>query len=44
MKTLDEIRHNVEPEDKLNESKFIRRGTALLFAKNARMHGDQADF
>ena len=43
MKTLDEIRHNVEPEDKLNESKFIRRGTALLFAKNARMHGDQAE-
>ena len=43
MKTLDEIRHNAEPEEELNEGKFIRRGTALLFAKNARMHGNQAE-
>ena len=43
MKTLDEIRHNVEPEDELNEGKFIKRGTAILFAKNARMHGNQAE-
>ena len=41
MKTFDEIRKNAEP-DELNESKFIRRGTALLFAKNARTHGNQA--
>ena len=43
MKTLNEIRHNVEPELELNEGKFIRRGTAILFAKNARMHGNQAE-
>ena len=43
MKTLDEIRHNIESEDELNEGKFIRRGTALLFAKNARAHGNQAE-
>ena len=43
MKTLDEIRHNVEPEKELNEVKFIRKGTAILFAKNARMHGNQAE-
>ena len=43
MKTLDDIRYNAEPEEELNEGKFIRRGTALLFAKNARAHGNQAE-
>ena len=43
MKTLDDIRHQVQPEEELNEGKFIRRGTALLFAKNARAHGNQAE-
>ena len=43
MKTLEEIRHNAEPEDELNEGKLIRKGTAILFAKNARMHGNQAE-
>jgi len=43
MKTLNEIRHNFEPEKELSEGKFIRKGTAFLFAKNARMHGNQAE-
>ena len=43
MKTLDDIRHQVQPEEELNEGKFIRRGTALLFAKNARAYGNQAE-
>ena len=42
MKTFDEIKNNVE-QDELNEGKFIRKGTAILFAKNARMHGNQAE-
>ena len=40
MKTLDDIGTKVQPEEELNEGKFIRRGTALLFAKNARAHGN----
>ena len=42
MKTFDEIKNNVEP-DELNEGRLIRKGTAILFAKNARMHGNQAE-
>ena len=43
MKTFDEIKNNVEPEEELNEGRLIRKGTAILFAKNARMHGNQAE-
>ena len=39
MKTFDEIKNNVEP-DELNEGRLIRKGTAILLAKNARMHGN----
>ena len=42
MKTFDEIKNNVE-QDELNEGRLIRKGTAILFAKNARMHGNQAE-
>ena len=42
MKTFDEIKNNVET-DELNEGRLIRKGTAILFAKNARMHGNQAE-
>ena len=42
MKTLNEIRDNAE-QDELNEGRLIRKGTAILFAKNARMHGNQAE-
>ena len=34
MKTFDEIINNVE-QDELNEGRLIRKGTAILFAKNA---------
>ena len=33
MKTLNEIRDNAE-QDELNEGRLIRKGTAILFAKN----------
>lgn len=43
MKTFDELRENVEPETELNEGKVLKRGSALLFARNAQMHGNQAE-
>ena len=43
MKTFDELRENVEPETEVNEGKVLKRGSALLFARNAQMHGNQAE-
>ena len=43
MKTFDELRENVEPDTELNEGKFLKRGSALLFSRNAQMHGNQAE-
>ena len=40
MKTFDEIR-GTERED-LNESRMLRKGGALLFARSAKKHGDDA--
>ena len=40
MKTFDEIR-GVETED-LNESRLLRKGGALLLARSAKKHGDDA--
>ena len=41
MKTFDEIRGTAESED-LNESRLLRKGGALLFARSAKKHGDDA--
>jgi len=41
MKTFDEIRGTAETED-LNESRLLRKGGALLFARSAKKHGDDA--
>ena len=41
MKTFDEIRATAETED-LNESRLLRKGGALLFARSAKKHGDDA--
>ena len=40
MRTFDEIRGS-ENED-LNESRLLRKGGALLFARSAKKHGDDA--
>tara|TARA_B100000787_G_scaffold162686_1_gene143692 strand:+ start:1548 stop:1886 length:339 start_codon:yes stop_codon:yes gene_type:complete len=41
MKTFEEIRGTDEIED-LNESRLLRKGGALLFARSAKKHGDDA--
>ena len=41
MKTFDEIRATAETED-LNESRLLRKGGALLFARSAKKHDDDA--
>ena len=41
MKTFEEIRGTAETED-LNESRLLRKGVALLFARSAKKHGDDA--
>ena len=41
MKTFEEIRGTAESED-LNESRLLRKGGALLFARSAKKHGDDA--
>ena len=41
MKTFEEIRGTAETED-LNESRLLRKGGALLFARSAKKHGDLA--
>ena len=41
MKTFEEIRGTAETED-LNESRLLRKGGALLFARSAKKHGDDA--
>jgi len=41
MKTFDEIRATAETVD-LNESRLLRKGGALLFARSAKKHGDDA--
>jgi hypothetical protein len=42
MKTFDEIRGTAETED-LSESRLLRKGGALLLARSAKKHGDDAD-
>lgn len=41
MKTFEEIRGTAEAED-LNESRLLIKGGALLFARSAKKHGDDA--
>ena len=41
MKTFEEIRGTAETED-LNESRLLRKGGALLFARSAKKHGNDA--
>lgn len=41
MKTFEEIRGTADTED-LNESRLLRKGGALLFARSAKKHGDDA--
>jgi hypothetical protein len=41
VKTFEEIRGTAETED-LNESRLLRKGGALLFARSAKKHGDDA--
>jgi len=41
VKTFEEIRGTAETED-LNESRLLRKGGALLFARSAKKHGNDA--
>ena len=42
MKTYEELKQEIESPKELNESRFLRKGAALLLARNAKKHGDDA--
>lgn len=42
MKTYQELKLELEKRDELNESRFLRKGVSLVFARNAKKHGDDA--
>ena len=42
MKTYKELKQEIENSKELNESRFLRKGVSLVFARNAKKHGDDA--
>ena len=42
MKTYKELKQKIENPKELNESRFLRKGVSLVFARNAKKHGDDA--
>lgn len=43
MKSFHEIRTKTVEKIKIDEGRIIKRGSALLFARQAQMHGNQAE-
>ena len=42
MKTYQELKLELEKRDELNETRLLRKGVSLVFARNAKKHGDDA--
>lgn len=42
MKTYKELKLELEKRDEINESRLLRKGFSLVFARNAKKHGDDA--
>ena len=42
MKTYKELKQELENRDDLKESRLLRKGVSLVFARNAKKHGDDA--
>jgi hypothetical protein len=42
MKTYKELKQDLDEPKELNESRFLRKGVSLVFARNAKKHGDDA--
>ena len=43
MKTYKELKQELENRDDLKESRLLRKGVSLVFARNAKKHGDDAE-
>ena len=42
MKTYKELKQEIENREDLKESRLLRKGGSLVFARNAKKHGDDA--
>ena len=42
MKTYKELKQDLDEPKELNESRVLRKGVSLVFARNAKKHGDDA--
>lgn len=42
LKTYNELKLELEKQDEINESRFLRKGVSLVFARSAKKHGDDA--
>ena len=42
MKTYKELKQEIENRNELKEFRYLRKGVSLVFARNAKKHGDDA--